>query len=124
MNSVHSVSPDNFNFRLNGEFGPRTSNLDAIEIASSYVCTTESGDAHAALSFARSEENVGVIDPNELDRGLRSMGGELGVGCEAETAYDMINRISGRIYVAVWGRCCVLHKKRNIYGDVTLRLLP
>ena len=56
-------------------------------MASAYECTTgpddgadddDAGGPHAALNFARSEEKVGVTDPNELDRGLRSMGGESG----------------------------------------------
>jgi hypothetical protein len=102
-NSIHSASPASFSFRLSGEFDPSTSNVDATAMASAYECTTgpelgpgAADDAgHAALNFARSEEKVGVTDPNELDRGLRSMGGESGAeeGCwEAEetAADDMV----------------------------------
>jgi hypothetical protein len=72
-----------------------------------------------------------VIDPNELDRGLRSMAGELGVGSwEGETAaadmvksrmchkYFIIFKISG------WeNRFLIRHKKRNIYGGAIDRFL-
>lgn len=87
-NSIHSASPERLSFRLRGEFGPRTSNVDATAMASAYECTTggaddgAAGQQHADLNFARSEEKAGVTDPNELDRGLRSMGGESGGAAE------------------------------------------
>lgn len=52
--------------------------------------TPSTQQLHAARSLARSDEKVGVTDPNELDRARSSMlddGGELGGGEEVAVTY-------------------------------------
>ena len=74
INSIQSFSVVNVNLRLNGEFDPNTSKVDAILMASEYEWTVDV--LHALLSFARSEEYVGVLLPNEELRGRLSILGE------------------------------------------------
>ena len=130
-NSIHSASPASFSFRLSGEFDPSTSNVDATAMASAYECTTggaddgAAGQQHADLNFARSEETAGVTDPNELDRGLRSMGGESGAeeGCwEAEeTAADDMVRNKTEVCGFLSCGCFLVCNSNNMYSRYFVR---
>lgn len=85
INLIQSSSLFNINFDRNGEFIPNTSNVLAMAIASwkewtmlpeLEVAAADDDDDVDALSFERSELNVGVTAPNERDRARRSREGE------------------------------------------------
>jgi hypothetical protein len=79
MKLIQSSSLFNINFDRKGEFAPNTSNVFAIAIASWKEWTMlDDGEEEVvnALSFERSEENVGVTAPKDRERALRSREGE------------------------------------------------